>query len=629
MFKNLNLGKRIAVGFFSIIFLMVLLVAVVCVSLLSVVINSDIVAKEYNPEVFILGELYDDLSSFIAYGNYFFLSGGDGEFYDNAVEMSASFSDHIQGIRDLSVTAPNILMRNSVEKFSVRLDDAKKSLLLLSQRMEEKTRLENQVFAENGDNAVELAKKLKESFHTDTRQWVAAANLKNAILLKKLTEDMATYEAQARESLRILNNSEISSSARQNVQGITTHLDLFVSGMNSLVAARDNLQAAHKEFEKAEQVLYDLNEYYYASSIAGGQNAKYVSGSLRATITILLVGLLVCIILAIISVKLVMKATVGTIKQAISGLSNVSDRLAMTSGEIFQGAQGMADGASASASNLEEISTSLKEITSMTKQTADNARSAETIVVDSVKKAKDSQDAMHRLQEAVVEIQKSSNDTAKILKDIDDIAFQTNLLALNAAVEAARAGEAGKGFAVVAEEVRNLAQRSAESAKKTAALIEGSQTSSSRGVNLAGETAQTIEKITEASNKIAVIVSEITSAANEQAKGVSQVNASVINMDQVTQSNASASKELATSSDELSSQATSMNGLVGELIKIVDGEAAYLKALDEFNAKMNSSGMTNSRRRSPKTASKIIYKPTTTPKTETLIPFDDDNSGGY
>jgi methyl-accepting chemotaxis protein len=237
----------------------------------------------------------------------------------------------------------------------------------------------------------------------------------------------------------------------------------------------------------------------------------------------------------------------------------------------------MAGSAGQQAASLEEISSSLNEITSMTKQTADNAKNADSLVQDSVDKAKASQEAMNRLRDAVVQIQNSSNETAKILKDIDEIAFQTNLLALNAAVEAARAGEAGKGFAVVAEEVRNLAQRSAESAKRTEELIQDSQNSSSRGVSLAKDTAEAIEKITEASNKIALIVGEITSAAEEQARGVSQVNAAIGNIDQITQANATSSQDLAISSQDLSSQTSTMDNLVDELLRIIEGENAARK----------------------------------------------------
>jgi len=291
----------------------------------------------------------------------------------------------------------------------------------------------------------------------------------------------------------------------------------------------------------------------------------------------------------------------------------------------------MASGASEQASSLEEISASLNEITSMTKQTADNAMNADALVQDSVKKSKESKEAMDRLLAAVNEIKKSGDDTAKILKDIDDIAFQTNLLALNAAVEAARAGEAGKGFAVVAEEVRNLAQRSAEAAKKTADLIQTSQRNSNNGMELAEETAKSIEEIAEASSKISVIVSEITTAAEEQAKGVSQVNVAIGNLDQTTQSNASQSEELAASSEELSSQALSINDLVGDLVGVVAGAMARAerekrgarKAVTGSYRAISSRAVTGRHRALTSKIPSIRIAQTPTPAQQ--IPFDEDN----
>ena len=354
--------------------------------------------------------------------------------------------------------------------------------------------------------------------------------------------------------------------------------------------------------------------------------ADAAAKSLHTGVVVMLALIIAAILSGFILSILITRSIVKPISTAINGLSSGSDQVTAASGEISNAAQAMASGASEQASSLEEISASLNQITSMTKQTADNARNADILVQDSVKKAKDSQEAMNRLQSAVVDIQNSSDETAKILKDIDEIAFQTNLLALNAAVEAARAGEAGKGFAVVAEEVRNLAQRSAESAKKTAELIEGSQKSSSNGVDLAEETAQAIEKITEASGKIAIIVDEISKAADEQARGVSQVGEAIGSMDTVTQANASQSEELAASSQELSSQALSMNDLVGDLVGVVDGEEAKVARTKQQTA-VSSKFNKPSEKKPAAIAHKIADK---LPKPESVIPFEDDKDfAGY
>ena len=265
---------------------------------------------------------------------------------------------------------------------------------------------------------------------------------------------------------------------------------------------------------------------------------------------------------------------INPITSTISRLFSCSDNAAATTNIIADESLEIVDDANMQVEKLETISSSINEITSMTKQTADNAKTADALVKSNVEMAKESQNTMNRLQDAVTEIKNSSNETAKILKDIDEIAFQTNLLALNAAVEAARAGEAGKGFAVVAEEVRNLASRSAQSAKKTADLIERSQKSSLQGVTLAQETAQSFGKITDASDKIAILVAEITTAAEEQAQGVLQVNSAVSNMHQVTQATQSKAKNLADCSQNLNSQTVLTRNLATDLVGVIKGEKA-------------------------------------------------------
>src|SRR3990170_4779384 len=173
----------------------------------------------------------------------------------------------------------------------------------------------------------------------------------------------------------------------------------------------------------------------------------------------------------------------------------------------------------------------------MTRQNAGNAQEARVLAEAARSSADKGLQAMARMSTAINEIQKSSLDTSKIMKVINEIAFPTNLLALNAAVEAARAGEAGKSFAVVAEEVRNLAQRSAEAARNTAQLIEDAQKNSENGVKVAKEVADILHNIQEGATKVAQLASEVAAATDEQAKGIDQVNTAVAQMDKVTQSN--------------------------------------------------------------------------------------------
>ena len=168
-------------------------------------------------------------------------------------------------------------------------------------------------------------------------------------------------------------------------------------------------------------------------------------------------------------------------------------------------------------------------------------------------------------------IKGASDDISKIIKTIDEIAFQTNILALNAAVEAARAGEAGMGFAVVAEEVRNLAQRSAQSAKETAGKIEDSVKKSEHGVQICGKVAQSLSAIVGKARQVDTLVAEIAQASKEQTQGIEQVNTAVSQMDKVTQSNAGNAEETAAAAEELSAQSVVLQDSVATLLALVDG----------------------------------------------------------
>jgi methyl-accepting chemotaxis protein len=186
--------------------------------------------------------------------------------------------------------------------------------------------------------------------------------------------------------------------------------------------------------------------------------------------------------------------------------------------------------------------------------------------------AKDSAESgsasMHKMSDAIGKIRNSADETANIVKTIDEIAFQTNLLALNAAVEAARAGDAGKGFAVVAEEVRNLAQRSAQAAKSTSDLIAESIENAKHGVAVNDEVNRNLDEIVERVGKITSLVSEISNASDEQTKGIEELSRSVVQMDEITQNNASNAEESATAAEEMSAQAEELRKVVQKLARI-------------------------------------------------------------
>jgi methyl-accepting chemotaxis protein len=259
-------------------------------------------------------------------------------------------------------------------------------------------------------------------------------------------------------------------------------------------------------------------------------------------------------------------------------LTESTEQLAGASNQISSASQSLAQGATEQAAGLEETSSSLEEMSSMTKQNAGNAQQANTLAADAKKAANNGSESMTRMDRAIKDIQKSSDETAKIIKVIDEIAFQTNLLALNAAVEAARAGEAGKGFAVVAEEVRNLAMRSAEAAKNTSNLIEQSVNNSRNGVQICSEVKKALDEIVSSIGKTTDLVGEIAASSNEQAQGVDQINTAVGQMDKVTQQNAANAEESASASGELGAQANVLIGIVDQLVILVNGSTRKISS---------------------------------------------------
>jgi methyl-accepting chemotaxis protein len=229
---------------------------------------------------------------------------------------------------------------------------------------------------------------------------------------------------------------------------------------------------------------------------------------------------------------------------------------------------------------------------------------------------------MSQLTGSMQEISKASQETQKIVKTIDEVAFQTNLLALNAAVEAARAGEAGAGFAVVADEVRNLAIRAADAAKNTADLIEGTVKKVKDGSELVTKTNQEFSKVAESSSKVNELVSEIAAASNEQAQGIGQVNTAVSELEKVVQQNAANAEESASASEEMNAQAEQMKSFVNDLIALVEGKAKNgMSVLDSGNnAPKGATGRTHA---APVKKEVVVHK-TNEVNPKQIIPLDDD-----
>ena len=259
------------------------------------------------------------------------------------------------------------------------------------------------------------------------------------------------------------------------------------------------------------------------------------------------------------------------IRRAIDSLGEKTEHVTLASTQISDSSRSLAEGASEQAASIEETSASLEQMSAMTKQNADNASQANHLMTETEQIVGEANGSMQQLTKSMGDIRRSGEETSKIIKTIDEIAFQTNLLALNAAVEAARAGEAGAGFAVVADEVRNLAMRAAEAAKDTSVLIEDTTRKVAAGADLLNSTNGAFGKVTESATKVGELIREITAASEEQAQGIEQVNRAVSEMDKVVQQTAAGAEESASASEEMKVRADDIKQLVGQIADLLEG----------------------------------------------------------
>jgi methyl-accepting chemotaxis protein/methyl-accepting chemotaxis protein-1 (serine sensor receptor) len=262
----------------------------------------------------------------------------------------------------------------------------------------------------------------------------------------------------------------------------------------------------------------------------------------------------------------------GTLQGMGRRMSESAERVANAAGQVSGASRSLSEGAAQQATSLEETSASAEEIVSITRKNADHTHMVAGLVQESERGTVEVHQTLDRMIDKMKEIDASSNKIARIIKVIDEIAFQTNILALNAAVEAARAGEAGLGFAVVADEVRNLAQRCAQAARDTAALIEESIATTRDGNARLDQVAGAIRSTTERAARVKSLVDEVNLGSQEQARGMEQISQAILQMERVTQSTASGAEQTATAGTRLEDHARDMRALVREMHQMVGME---------------------------------------------------------
>jgi methyl-accepting chemotaxis protein len=342
---------------------------------------------------------------------------------------------------------------------------------------------------------------------------------------------------------------------------------------------REEIRLLDDRTDEQIEKLTDSAEKAIASLVSEANHEQTSHGRLASGIKVKMLAISVIAVAAGLGLGLwIVRGITRTVRGITERLAAGSEQTSAAAHQVSAASQSLAEGASEQAASLEETSSSLEEMSSMTKQNAEHARKAKELAKQARQAADLGAQNVTTLNAAMGAIKTSSDEIAKIIKTIDEIAFQTNILALNAAVEAARAGDAGMGFAVVAEEVRNLAQRSAQAARETAAKIEGAIANTAQGVAVSAQVGQGLTEIAAQARQVDELVAEVAVASQEQNQGIEQLNVAVSQMDKVTQANAASAEESASAAEELRAQAEGMKETMGQLQTLVGASASLAAA---------------------------------------------------
>lgn len=398
---------------------------------------------------------------------------------------------------------------------------------------------------------------------------------------KAYAEDIAVYDVIARTPQEDVLYKELIRTLDISKAENNKYLDLYAKLKAAKTKPEDisrqltELANGGETSDSFDAMMKALNEHIAFLNQYYGKDQVDVAINLANFLNILMLsisgaGVLIAMILGITLARSISRP----ITKVTGELREASKALESASLQVSSSSQELSSGSSELASSIEEMTSSLEELQSIIESNTKNVNQSEHLMQETSTESLKVTERMGELKTQLADIAGNSKKISKIIKVIDDIAFQTNILALNAAVEAARAGDAGKGFAVVADQVKSLAQKSAEAAKETADLIEIAIDSVAKGESLGQVVVDAQVIAVDKAGKVAVLLDEVNRASKEQLKGANQINQAVGQINSIVQTTAASSEENAAAGEELLSQAESLAGNVNQLNFIITGKAS-------------------------------------------------------
>ncbi|MDR3566424.1 MAG: methyl-accepting chemotaxis protein [Syntrophobacteraceae bacterium] len=596
--RSIKLGTKIGLGFGVLILLTLILGSVAVWNIEAVRSTAEMVAKKYLPQVRLASKQERNFQR-VVLGDTIYAYTQDGRFLKSGKKALSEVRKNLRDNEKLAAEFADVAkFRDEAKKAGTKMERFEKEVNEAAvgeadlMRNYAQVRETDNFFVDNGKQLFSFE---IDALKSETAKGVDGGKLSERLSKLTLTNEilglgnsvlLTAWDAQTGRNLQTIDLPKTFESLDKKLNALKamTHSEeglgsiqtlqvasqLYKNALRDLVQIWSGVERLNKQREKTENEVIALTGQSHDAGLKDMRRASDQTVAKVSFSTVFMVlGNLVAIVMGVLIAVFITRAATKPIRRVAGGLMEAADEIASASSQVASSSQSVAKGASKQSEALQTSSTSLEQIGSATSHNAANASRANQLMEDTSGLIEVASKSMCELTSAMTDIAAANEDTQKIIKTIDEVAFQTRLLALNAAVEAARAGEAGAGFAVVAEEVKNLAMRTAGAARDTADIIGHTTQRVREGYDLVVKTEGEFSEVARSVGSCGELVAQISEDSREQSLGLGKANASVAEMKQIVELNAADSEESAAASEEMNAQAEQMRGFVTQLVDLV------------------------------------------------------------